>query len=165
MLVGGGSNLVLATPRNIPPGVGYGWQRFPREFLEEVVPRMGEQWTKGREQLGGRSMQPAPRMWQEAQCILYDAIFFDDGDAIFFHQGVTSRKRGANGKPVREYHPIDGMQVADWKKTLARISYGGRVTWPQFVDFLRAHLVAAEACTCATYCTLDVREAVCCGFL
>ena len=74
-----------------------------REFLQEVVPRMGEQWTKGQEQIGGRAMQPAPRMWQEAQCILHDAIFLDNGDAIFFHQGVASRKRGANGKPVREY--------------------------------------------------------------
>ena len=26
--------------------------------------------------------------------------------------------------------PIDGMQVAQWKKTLATISDGGRVTWP-----------------------------------
>ena len=31
MLVGGGPNFVLATPRNIPPGVGYGWQFFPRD--------------------------------------------------------------------------------------------------------------------------------------
>ena len=31
--------------------------------------------------------------------------------------------------------PIDSMQVARWKKTLATISNGGRVTWPQFVDF------------------------------
>ena len=37
-------------------------------------------------------MQPAPLMWQEAQCIFHDAIFFDDGDAIFFHHShwVTS---------------------------------------------------------------------------
>ena len=73
-------------------------------------------------------MQPAPWMWQEAQCILHDAICFNDGDAIFFHQGVASQKRGANGKPVRECPPIDGMQVAQWKKTLATISNGGRVT-------------------------------------
>ena len=39
---------------------------------------------------------------KEAQCILHHAMFFDDGDAIFFHQDVASRKRGANGKPVRE---------------------------------------------------------------
>ena len=103
-------------------------------------------------------MQPAPWMWQEAQCILHDAIFFDDGDAIFFHQGVASRIRGANGKPVREYPPIDCMQVAQWKKTLAITFDGGRATWPQFVDFLRVHCVTAEACTCATYCTLGVCE-------
>ena len=48
--------------------------------------------------------------------------------------------------------------VAQWKKTLATISDGGRVTWPQFVDFLRVHRVTAEACTCATYCTLGVCE-------
>ena len=122
-----------------------------REIVQEVVPRMGEQWTKGREQLGGRAMQPAPWMWQEALCIFHDAILFDDGDEIFFHQGVASRKRGANGKLVLEYPPIDGMQVVEWKKTLATISNGGRVTWPQFVDFLRVHRVTCEACTCATY--------------
>ena len=34
---GGGPNFVLATPRNIPPGVGYGWQCFPRDkFLVRV---------------------------------------------------------------------------------------------------------------------------------
>ena len=60
------------------------------EFVQEVVPRMGEQWTKGREQLGCRAMQPAPWMWQAAQCMLHDAMVFDDGDAIFFHQGVAS---------------------------------------------------------------------------
>ena len=54
--------------------------------------------------------------------------------------------------------PIDGMQVAEWKKTLATISNGGRVTWPQFVDFLRVHRVTAKSCTCATYCTLGVCE-------
>ena len=66
-------------------------------------------------------MQPAPWMWQQAQCILHDAIPFDDGDALFFHQGVASRKRAANGTPVREYPPMDGMQVAQWKKSLATI--------------------------------------------
>ena len=85
-------------------------------------------------------------------------FFLDDGDAIFFHQGVTSQKRGANGKRVREYTPMDGMQVAKWKKTLATIPNGGRVTWPQFVDFLRVHRVPAEACTCGTYCKLGVCE-------
>ena len=50
------------------------------------------------------------------------------------------------------------MQVAQWKKTLATISNGGCVTWPQFVDFLRVHRVIAEACACATYCTLGVCE-------
>ena len=54
--------------------------------------------------------------------------------------------------------PIDGMQVAQWKKPLATISNGGRVTWPHFVDFLRVHCVTAEACTCATYCTLGFCE-------
>ena len=83
-----------------------------RELLQEVVPRMGEQWTKGRERVGGGAMQPAPYMWQEAQCILHDAIFFANGDAIFFHEGAASRQRGANGKLVREYPPMDGMQVA-----------------------------------------------------
>ena len=39
---------------------------------------------------------------------------------------------------------------------MATISNGGRVTWPQFVDFLRVHRL--EACTCATYCTLGVYE-------
>ena len=48
------------------------------------------------------------------------------------------------------------MQVAQWKKTLATISNGGRVTWPEFVDFLRVHRVIAEACTCGTYCALGV---------
>ena len=97
-------------------------------------------------------------MWQEAQCILHDAILFDDGYAIFFYQGVASRKQGANGKPVREYPPMDGMQVAQWKKTLATISNGGRVAWAQFVQFLRVHRVTVEPCTCGTYCTLGVCE-------
>ena len=38
------------------------------------------------------------------------------------------------------------------------LSNGGHVTWPQFVDFLRVHRITAEACTCATYCTLGVCE-------
>ena len=67
---------------------------------------------------------------------------------------IASRKRGANGKPVQEY----GMQVAQWQKTLATISNGGRGTWPQFLDFLRVHCVTVEACTCGTYCTLAVCE-------
>ena len=42
--------------------------------------------------------------------------------------------------------------------TLATISNGSCVSWPQFVDFLRVHRVTVEACTCATYCTLGVCE-------
>ena len=73
-------------------------------FLKNVLPRMGAQWAQSREQLSGRGMQPAPWMWQEAQVMLHNKVFVDDGDAIFVHPGVTSRKRGANGKPIRD-HP------------------------------------------------------------
>ena len=45
------------------------------------------------------------------------------------------------------------MQVAQWEKTLATISNGGCVTWPQFVGLSRVHRVTTEACTCATSCT------------
>ena len=74
-------------------------------------------------------MRPAPWMWQEAQCILHDAIFFDDGDAIYFHQGATSRKRGANGKPVREYPPP--LMACKWRS--------GRKPWPPYLTEVVSH--------------------------
>ena len=42
---------------------------------------------------------------KRADCLLCDAMFSDDGNAIFFHRGVALRKWGANGKRVREYPP------------------------------------------------------------
>ena len=53
-----------------------------REFLKDVLPRLGTQWAQSREQLGGRGMQPAPWMWQEAQVMLNNKVFVDDGDAL-----------------------------------------------------------------------------------
>ena len=35
-----------------------------REFLKDVLPRMGTQWAQSCEQLSGRGMQPTPWMWQ-----------------------------------------------------------------------------------------------------
>ena len=56
-----------------------------REFLKHVLPRMGTQWAQSREHFGGRGMQPTPWMWQEAEVMLHNKVFADDGDALFVH--------------------------------------------------------------------------------
>ena len=43
MLVGGGPNVVLATPRDIPPGVGYGWQHFLRDESRWILQKWEEE--------------------------------------------------------------------------------------------------------------------------
>ena len=53
-----------------------------REFLKDVLSRLGTQWAQDREQLGGRGMQCAPWMWQEARGMLINKVFVDDGDAL-----------------------------------------------------------------------------------
>ena len=130
------------------------------EFLKDVLPRLGTQWAESREQLGGRGMQPAPWMWQEAQVMLNNKVFVDDGDALFFHQGMSSRKRGPNGKAIRDYPPIEVADVTRWKETFAAINEGRRVTWAQFLSLLRIHRVTAEFCTCATYSTLGICDGI-----
>ena len=69
---------------------------------------------------------------------------------------LTSRKRGANGKPIGDYPHIGVAEVTQWKETLSAINEGRRVTSMQFLSFLRIHRVTAELCTCATYSTLGI---------
>ena len=92
--------------------------------------------------------------------MLHNKVFVDDGDAIFVHQGVTSQKWGANGKPIRDYPPIAVGEVTQWKETLSAINEGRRVTWMHFLSFLRIHRVTAEFCTCATYSTLGICDGI-----
>ena len=87
--------------------------------------------------------------------------FFNDGDALFFDQGDSSKKRGLNGQPIKEYRPIDGAAVAEWKATLRKIEEGTSITWEVFVAFLCIHRVTADDCTCANYCVW----VCCCGSL
>ena len=75
---------------------------------------------------------------------------------FFFHQGVSSQKRGANGKAIGEYPPIEVADVTRWKEPLPAINEGRRVTWAQFLSLLRIHRVTAQFCTCATYSTLGI---------
>ena len=38
--------------------------------------------------------------------MMHNKVFVDDGDALFVHHGVTSRKWGPNIKPIRDYPPL-----------------------------------------------------------
>ena len=92
--------------------------------------------------------------------MLNNKVFVDDGDALFFHQGVSSRKRRANGKAIRDYPPIEVADVTRWKETFAAINEGRRVTWAHFLSLLCIHRVTAEFCTCATYSTLGISDGI-----
>ena len=92
--------------------------------------------------------------------MLHNTVFVDDGDGIFVHRDVTSRKRGANGKPVFDYPSIAVGEVTHWKKTLFAINEGHQATWMHFLFFLRTHRVTTEFCTCATYSTLGICDGI-----
>ena len=73
----------------------------------------------------GLRLRPRPLFWFWAcRCCC-----FDDGDAVFFHQGVASRKRGANGKPIREYPPP--LMACKWPS--------GRKLWPPYLTEVVSH--------------------------
>ena len=99
-------------------------------------------------------------MWQESQAIHETATSFDAGDALFFHQGEKSKKRGCNGERVRTYPLVDAAVVASWNKTLRKIEKGKSVQWNDFVAFMSIHRVNAERCTCPTYGTYAICEGV-----
>ena len=76
-----------------------------------------------------------------------------DRDALFFHVGMTSRKRGANGKPVLDY-PFIG--VVDVTQCEENINEGQRVMWMHFLSLVAIHCVTSQFCTCALYSTLNI---------
>ena len=78
----------------------------------------------------------------------------------FFEQGDSSNKRGLNGQPIKEYRPIDGAAVAEWKAMWRKIEEGISITSEVFVAFLRIHHVTADGCTCANHCTFAMCEGV-----
>ena len=92
--------------------------------------------------------------------MLNNKVFVDDGEALYFHRGVSSRKRGANGKAIRDYPPIEVAVVTRWKETFAAINEGRRVIWARFLSLLRIHRVTAEFCTCPTYSTLRICDGI-----
>ena len=81
------------------------------------------------------------------------------GDALFFHQGEKSKKRGRNGEQVRTYPLVDAAAAASWK-TLQKIEKGKSVQWNNFVAFMSIHRVNAERCTYPTYGTYAMCEGV-----
>ena len=78
----------------------------------------------------------------------------------FLTKEIPQKKRGLNGQPIKEYRPIDGVAVAEWKATLRKIEEGTSITWEVFVAFLRIHRVTVDGCTCANYCTFAMCEGV-----
>ena len=86
---------------------------------------MGNNWTKGREPLRGRAMQPAPWMWQEANANFMMQFFsmmeMQSSSIKVLHHKSRMPTASLSGST----HPIDGMQVAQRKKTLAT-TRGGR---------------------------------------
>jgi hypothetical protein len=94
------------------------------EFLVDGIPNLGKCWSEHSYAFTGRAPLPEPWMWQESQAIHEPATFFDAGDALFFHQGEKSKKRGRNGERVRTYPLVDAAAVASWNKTLRKIEKG-----------------------------------------
>ena len=78
---------------------------------------------------------------------------------MFLPRGFL-KKRGLNGQPIKEYLPIDGAAVAEWKATLRKMEEGTSIMWEVCVAFLRIHRVTADGCTCANYCTFTMCEGV-----
>ena len=78
----------------------------------------------------------------------------------FLTKEIPKKKRALNGQPIKEYRPIDGAAVAEWKATLCKIEEGTSITWEAFAAFLRIHRVTADGCTCANYCTFAMCEGV-----
>ena len=106
------------------------------EFLKDVHPRMGRQWTQSREQLGGRGMQPAPWMWMEDPVMLHNKVFVDDTFALFVHRGVTSQKRGASGYCIPDHPPSGLLRSPSGRRPCptsmkAGVSRG-RISYPSF---------------------------------
>ena len=87
------------------------------EFLQVTSLKIAKQWTSRPFVFCRRAPQPQPWMWQERQALHMANAFFNDGDAPFFEQGL-------NGQPIKEYRPIDGASVAEWKATLRKIEEG-----------------------------------------
>ena len=131
------------------------------QFLQVTLPKIAKQWTSRPFAFFGRAPQTEPWMWQESQTLQMANTVFNDGAALFFDQGHSSKKRGLNGQPIEEYRPIDGADVSEWKGTLCKIEEGTSIMWEVFVAFLRIHRVTADGCTCANYCML----AMCVGVL
>ena len=78
----------------------------------------------------------------------------------FLTKGIPKNERGLDGQPIKEYRPIDGATVAEWKATLRKIEEVTWITWEVFVAFLCIHRVTADRCTCANYCTFAMCEGV-----
>ena len=85
--------------------------------------------------------------------------FFNDGDALFFDQGDSSKQRGLNGQPIKVYRAIVSAAVAS-EATLRKTEEGTSITWEEFVAFLRIHRVTTDGCTCANYCMFAMCEGV-----
>ena len=82
------------------------------QFIQNELPKLPKIWGSGCEGFSGRAPQPEPWMWQEAQAILHSKRFYDAGEALFIHQGSTTKKGGRAGMRVREYPPITADEVA-----------------------------------------------------
>ena len=78
----------------------------------------------------------------------------------FLTKEIPQKERSLNGQPIKEYRPIDGAAVAEWKATLRKIEEVTSITWEVFAAFLRIHRVTADGCTCANYCTFAMCEGV-----
>ena len=130
------------------------------QFIQNELPKLPKIWGSGCEGFSGRAPQPEPWMWQEAQAILHSKRFYDAGEALFIHQGSTTKKRGRAGMRVREYPPITADEVAQWQTCSEKISEGSPVLWDDFVAFLRIQRVTSTSCTCGHYHVLEVCEGI-----
>ena len=85
------------------------------EFLQEVVPGMGAWWTKGREILGARAMQHAPRMWQGCGKRPNAHLMMQSFSLMKMQSSsikVSHQEGGCQRQARRKYPPMDAMQVA-----------------------------------------------------
>ena len=91
------------------------------ELLQVTLPKIAMQWTSPPFAFSGRGSQPEPWMWQDSQALPMASAFFNDGDALFLIKEIAKKKEGLNAQPIKEYRPIDGAAVAEWKATLRKI--------------------------------------------